>query len=84
MTQVNALRAELVTMVPRYPSLTLPVELVHGTEDTVVPLDIHSQPLSQLLPNVTLSVIPGAGHMLPQERDGLVSGVLVRLIRPHL
>ena len=62
-TQVNALRAELVTMVPRYPSLTLPVELVHGTEDTVVPLDIHSQPLSQLLPNVTLSVIPGAGHM---------------------
>lgn len=62
-TQVNALRAELVTMEPRYPALTLPVELVHGDADTVVPLSIHSAPLSKLLPNVTLTVIPGAGHM---------------------
>jgi pimeloyl-ACP methyl ester carboxylesterase len=61
--QVNALRAELVTMEPRYPGLTLPVELVHGTADSIVPLDIHSRPLSQLLPNVTLTVIDGAGHM---------------------
>jgi pimeloyl-ACP methyl ester carboxylesterase len=61
--QVNALRAELVTMEPRYPSLTLPVELIHGTADTIVPLTIHSQPVSQLLPNATLTVIEGAGHM---------------------
>jgi pimeloyl-ACP methyl ester carboxylesterase len=61
--QVNALRAELVTMVPRYGSLTLPIELIHGTADTVVPLDIHSRPVSELLPNATLTVIDGAGHM---------------------
>jgi pimeloyl-ACP methyl ester carboxylesterase len=61
--QVNALRAELVMMEPRYPSLTLPVELIHGTADTIVPLQIHSAPLSQRLPNATLTVIPGAGHM---------------------
>jgi pimeloyl-ACP methyl ester carboxylesterase len=61
--QVNTLRAELVTMAPRYASLTLPVELVHGDADTVVPLDIHSAPLAKLLPNETLTVIPGAGHM---------------------
>jgi pimeloyl-ACP methyl ester carboxylesterase len=61
--QVNALRAELVRMEPRYPDLHLPVELVHGTADTIVPLDIHSGPLSGVLPNVTLTVIPGAGHM---------------------
>lgn len=61
--QVNALRAELVTMEPRYPGLTLPVELIHGTADTIVPLTIHSGPLSKVLPNVTLTVIDGAGHM---------------------
>jgi pimeloyl-ACP methyl ester carboxylesterase len=61
--QVNALRAELVTMEPRYTTLTLPVELIHGSADTIVPLDIHSSPLSRLLPNATLTVIPGAGHM---------------------
>jgi pimeloyl-ACP methyl ester carboxylesterase len=62
-TQVNTLRAELVTMEPRYPTLTLPVELVHGTDDTIVPLHIHSDPLSRLLPNARLTVIDGAGHM---------------------
>lgn len=61
--QVNALRAELVAMEPRYRTLTLPVELIHGSADTIVPLAIHSGPLSQLLPNETLTVIPGAGHM---------------------
>lgn len=61
--QVNALRAELVTMEPLYPGLSLPVELIHGSADTIVPLDIHSRPLSRLLPNVRLTVIDGAGHM---------------------
>ena len=61
--QVNALRAELVTMQPRYPGLSLPVELIHGSADTIVPLDIHSRPLSDHLPNVTLTVLDGAGHM---------------------
>jgi pimeloyl-ACP methyl ester carboxylesterase len=70
--QVNALRAELVTMVPRYPALTLPVELVHGTADTIVPIDIHSVPLSSLLPNDTLTVIPGAGHMPHHSHADLV------------
>ncbi len=61
--QVNALRAELVAMQPHYPALTLPVELIHGSADTIVPLDIHSRPLSALLPGATLTVIEGAGHM---------------------
>jgi pimeloyl-ACP methyl ester carboxylesterase len=61
--QVNALRAELVTMEPRYPGLTLPVELVHGSADTIVPLAIHSGPLATRLPNARLTVIDGAGHM---------------------
>jgi pimeloyl-ACP methyl ester carboxylesterase len=74
--QVNALRAELVTMQPRYPSLTLPVELVHGTEDTIVPLTIHSGPLSKLLPNVNLTVIPGAGHMPHHaQQDKVISAI---------
>jgi pimeloyl-ACP methyl ester carboxylesterase len=70
--QINALRAELVTMVPRYDTLTLPVELIHGSVDTIVPLHIHSHPLSQLLPNATLTVLPGAGHMPHHAQADLV------------
>lgn len=61
--QVNALRGELVAMEPRYRNLTLPIELIHGSEDTIVPLSVHSAPLSRLLPNARLTVIPGSGHM---------------------
>lgn len=77
-SQINALRAELVAMEPRYPALTLPVELIHGTADTIVPLQIHSQPLSQLLPNVTLTVIDGAGHMPHHSHPGVVIAAIDR------
>lgn len=77
-SQINALRAELVTMEPRYPSLTLPVELIHGTADTIVPLDIHSAPLSQLLPKATITVIPGAGHMPHHTHADLVIAAILR------
>ncbi|MCU0827515.1 MAG: alpha/beta hydrolase [Tabrizicola sp.] len=77
-SQINALRAELVTMEPRYPTLTLPVELIHGTADTIVPLDIHSGPLSQLLPKATITVIPGAGHMPHHSHQGLVLSAIDR------
>jgi pimeloyl-ACP methyl ester carboxylesterase len=61
--QVNTLRAELVAQEPRYAGLDLPFEMVHGTADTIVPLAIHSGPLSQRLPDARLTVIEGAGHM---------------------
>jgi len=76
--QVNSLRAELVTMKPRYPSLTLPVELIHGGADTIVPLQIHSGPVSQLLPNATLTVIPGAGHMPHHSHQNQVIAAIDR------
>lgn len=61
--QVNALRPQVVAMEPHYPGLDLPVELVHGDADRIVPLAIHSQPLSARLPSANLVILPGAGHM---------------------
>lgn len=76
--QVNALRAELVVMEPRYPRLTLPVELVHGSADTIVPLAVHSGPLSALLPNATLTTIPGAGHMPHHGHPDIIIAAILR------
>jgi pimeloyl-ACP methyl ester carboxylesterase len=76
--QVNSLRAELVTLQPRYPGLTLPVELIHGSADTIVPLDIHSAPLSRLLPNGRLTVIEGAGHMPHHSHPNMVIAAIDR------
>ncbi|MDT8855984.1 alpha/beta hydrolase [Paracoccaceae bacterium Fryx2] len=61
--QVSGLKPHLERMLPNYPRLTLPVELVHGDADTVVPVRVHAEPLSRLLPDATLTVLPGVGHM---------------------
>ncbi len=61
--QINTLRPQVVAMEPRLPGLTLPIEMVHGDADTIVPLSIHSGPLSQRLANAHLTVLPGVGHM---------------------
>ena len=47
-------------------SLALPIELVHGDADTIVPLAVHARRLAPLIPGAHLTVIPGAGHM-PQH-----------------
>jgi pimeloyl-ACP methyl ester carboxylesterase len=61
--QVNGLRPHVVEMARDYPRLTLPVEILHGTADTIVPAAIHALPLSQCLPGAQLTLIEGAGHM---------------------
>lgn len=66
--QVNTLRPHVVAMAARYASLTLPVEIVHGDADVTVPLSIHSEPLSRLIPGAVLTVLPGIGHM-PHHAD---------------
>ena len=66
--QVSALKSELLAMIPRYGSLSLPVEIVHGDSDTVVPLAIHSAQLVTQIPGAVLTVLPGVGHM-PHHSD---------------
>ncbi|MEL7150624.1 MAG: alpha/beta hydrolase [Pseudomonadota bacterium] len=60
--QVKTLRPHLVEMAERYPDMTLPVEVLHGTADTTVRTDIHAEPLVAALPNAVLTVLEGAGH----------------------
>ena len=76
--QVNALRAALVAQAPLYPGLTLPVELIHGTADTIVPVAVHSLPLSGLLPDAHLTLLPGAGHMPHHAHPAAVLAAIAR------
>jgi pimeloyl-ACP methyl ester carboxylesterase len=63
---VNALRPHVVEMKRDYGTLKMPIELIHGDADTIVPLTVHAQELIKDLPNGALTVLPGAGHM-PQH-----------------
>ena len=61
--QLSALKGQIALMVPRYPGLTMPVEILHGTADTTVSIDIHSVALAAQLPHARLTVLDGIGHM---------------------
>jgi pimeloyl-ACP methyl ester carboxylesterase len=78
MAQVNALRAQLVGMEPLYPNLTLPIEMIHGTADSVVPVEVHSIPFTKLVPSAHLEVIEGAGHMPHFTRKAQVLAAIAR------
>jgi pimeloyl-ACP methyl ester carboxylesterase len=61
----------------------IPTEVLVGERDVLTPV-AHAARLADAIEGAVLTVVPDAGHMLPLERDELVSATLVRLIRPHL
>jgi pimeloyl-ACP methyl ester carboxylesterase len=80
--QVLAMKENLITMLPGYPELTLPVEVLHGRTDTTVPPQIHAIPLSKILPNARLTLFSDTGHMLHHAHPGAVIDAVNRLTRP--
>ncbi|MGF1446482.1 MAG: alpha/beta fold hydrolase [Pikeienuella sp.] len=65
-------------MSPNYREVKLPVELVHGMAD-FIDWDDHADPLTRLLPNANLTLLPGVGHMAhhaaPEELKRAISRV---------
>jgi pimeloyl-ACP methyl ester carboxylesterase len=47
-----------------YAKLTLPVSIFGGAGDKIVDVESHSVRLHRDLPRSTLTVVPGAGHMV--------------------
>lgn len=75
--QINVLRDHVQAMSERYPTLDLPVESVHGDADTIVPLEVHSRPLTALIPKARLTVLEGVGHMVHHaDPDAAAAAVL--------
>ncbi len=66
--QVNTLRPDVVEMSARYPELTLPIEVIHGTADTTVPINTHPVQLMKIYDNVNLVPLDDVGHM-PHHAD---------------
>ncbi|GAB4270454.1 MAG: alpha/beta hydrolase [Pararhodobacter sp.] len=76
--QVNALHEHLVAMAPRYPSLSMPIEVLHGDRDLLLPLDTHARPLVAAVPSARLTVLHGAGHMAHHADPDAVAAAVFR------
>ena len=76
--QVNGLRPFIVEMSERYGEIKVPTEIVHGTDDDVVPLRIHADPLSRQIPGANLTQLDGIGHMPHQVAPKAVIAAIDR------
>lgn len=64
--QVNWLRPYVVEMSQQYSTIKMPVEVVHGTADTIVPATVHSLKLPDQIDGANVTLLDGIGHM-PQH-----------------
>ncbi|WP_203338464.1 alpha/beta fold hydrolase [Nocardioides limicola] len=61
----------------------IPTRVLVGEKDLLTPAD-HARRITGAIRTSTLVLAPGAGHMLPLERDKLVSSHLIQLIEGAL
>lgn len=66
--QVNGLKPHIRKMSARYDTLAMPIEILHGNADEIVPIDIHSRPFAAQVPSARLTELDGVGHM-PHHAD---------------
>lgn len=77
--QINRLLADILDQQGQHRHLDLPVEILHGTDDRVVPVALHSRLLAPRLAGSRLTELPGAGHMPHLTRMQAVETALLRL-----
>ena len=64
------------TLSPQYPAIPVPVELIHGTDDQIVPIEAHARRFEADLPAARLTELPGVGHMAHHVGiDALIAAV---------
>lgn len=76
--QRAGLLGEIKELVPLYGQITAPTEIVHGTADTTVGLEIHSEKLVQQISGAVLTRLPGIGHMVHHVAEDEVVAAIDR------
>lgn len=69
---------EITALTPHYPNIAVPVEVLHGTADTLVWSSIHSEPLARAIPDAKLTLLPGTGHMPHHAVPGEIAEAIHR------
>jgi len=70
------IKAEIDAQHLRNSEISVPTEIVHGTADTTVAMEIHSVPLTSQVEGAILTPLPGIGHA-PQHvaRDEVAAAI---------
>lgn len=83
--QIGVLLDEVRALSARWAEIEVPIEAVHGDADQTVSPVIHSERLAAENPGVTLTILPGQGHM-PHHlaRDEVIAAIDRAALRARL
>lgn len=76
--QVGALKDHVDAMAGGYPALTMPIEVLHGTQDVTVGISFHSERLEAEVDSARLTRLDGVGHMPHHARPEAVADAIRR------
>lgn len=62
-TQRTSLKSEIIAMEPLYSDLSMPLEVVHGTADRTVWIEVHGEQMIKDTDQARLTPLEGIGHM---------------------
>ncbi|MFM2354882.1 MAG: hypothetical protein RLZZ528_618 [Pseudomonadota bacterium] len=74
------LKDQIRAMVPAYPVIDIPVEILHGAADATVFADIHSKRLATEVEQAVLHMLPGHGHMIQHTAEDEVVAAISRAV----
>lgn len=71
--------AALSELAPRYPTLSPPLEIMHGDRDWLLGFDQHAAGIAAVAPNARLTRLPGVGHMSHHARPDVLERLIERI-----
>jgi pimeloyl-ACP methyl ester carboxylesterase len=71
---------ELLPRVGEFPALPVPAEVVTGDRDRTLNVVAHSHGFCERVPSARLTVVPGAGHALPETHPSAVVAAVRRIL----
>lgn len=79
--EIRPLKRELEALLPRWSSLRMPVFVVQGEDDSLVPA-ANADFAARVLTNARLTIerIPDQGHFIPWERPQLITDAVLRAL----
>ena len=82
--EIRPLRGELEALLPRWSALHLPVFVLQGEEDALVPA-ANADFAARAITHAPLSIrrVPDVGHLIPWERPELIVELLLHVLDEH-
>ena len=79
--QVHTLLPQIEAQSLRYPTLNMPVEIIHGVEVITIPPGVHADALAKQLPDAVYTRVPNVGHSVHHYAHDDVLAAVARVTK---